>query len=479
MSNAKYEALSQQVLEKIGGKDNIESFTHCITRMRFEVKDQSKVDYEAIKRVAGVVGVINAHGQVQIVIGQDVAKACEVFTQVTGVALDGVSDENLDKELTDGKGFTLKSLPNMLINTLQGCVFPIISVLSTGGFLMLIATLIGPSMLNLCAADSDIVTLFNFAGNAAFYFFPMFLAWSSAKYFKTSIPVALLLAGIMIHPTLLGIVETGEPFTVYGIPMTLVTYSSQFLPAIIVTWVMSYVYRFFKRHIPEFLSFTFVPLLTVLVMIPLMLCVLGPSVTWIANGIAAFITWLADVFGLFARSLLSGVYYFAVIFGVDKIFYSMTLQSLASQGFDALIYPCACVCIYALMGVGAGRIFVVDKDRRAASITNELTLVLGGISEPVLYMEFLPYKYSIVSMFCGGFVGGLIAAIFNCTAYNASAWNVLFAICFVGGDGSSFVPGIIACVVSFSIAFVLEIVLGRRSERRTQVTVPDAPSFEA
>lgn len=479
MSNAKYEALSQQVLEKIGGRDNVESFTHCVTRMRFEVKDQSRVDFDALKKVAGVMGVINAHGQIQIIIGQDVAEACEVFTQVTGIKLDGVSDENLDEELTSKK-FTLRSIPNALINTLQGCVFPIIPVLSTGGFLMLISTVIGPSMLNLVASDSDIAVLFNFAGNAAFYFFPMFLAWSSAKYFKTSIPIAMLLAGIMIHPTLLDIVSAGEPFTVYGIPMTLVTYSSQFLPAIIVTWVMSYVYRFFKRYVPEFLSFTFVPLLTVLVMIPLMLLVLGPSVTWVANGIAAFITWLADVFGLLARSVLSGVYYFAVIFGVDKIFYSMTLQSLASQGFDALIYPCACVCIYALMGVGAGRIFVVDKDRRAASITNELTLVLGGISEPVLYMEFLPYKYSIVSMFCGGFVGGIIAAVFNCTAYNASAWNVLFAICFVGGDGSSFVPGIIACVVSFSIAFVLEIILGRR-ERGKQAAAParEMPTFEA
>lgn len=475
-SPAKYEALSEQILIKIGGKDNVESFTHCVTRMRFEVKDRSVIDLDALKSIPGVIGAINSHGQIQIIIGQDVTEACDAFTRVTGIPLDGVSDENLDQDLI-GRKPTLKSLPNAIINTLQGCVFPIISVLSTGGFLMLLSTLFGPSMLNIFAADSDIVVLLNFAGNAAFYFFPMFLAYSSAKYFKTSIPIAMLLAGIMIHPTLLNIVSEETPFTVYGIPMTLVTYTSQFLPAIIVTGIMSFVYKFFKKVIPDFLSFAFVPLCTVLVMLPLALCLLGPMVSWIASLIAAFVTGLASIFGIAARSILSGVYYFAVIFGVDKIFYSMTLQFLATDGVDPLIYPSACVCIYALMGMGAGRIFVVDKDRRAASITNELTLVLGGISEPTLYMEFLPYKSSIISMFCGGFVGGIIAALFNCNAYNASAWNFLFAICFVGGDGSSLVPGIISCIVSFSIAFVLEIILGRR-ESNKEVKTKEVPIFE-
>lgn len=273
MSN-KYQEISDAILNGIGGKDNVSSCTHCVTRLRFIIKDRSLVDEAALKSISGVLGTQWSGDQLQVIVGQIVDEVYDLICAQAGFETHEAIDENLDGNL--GTRHTAKDIPKMALDALSGCIFPIIPIIIPAGIIQLIASILGPNLLNVLPADSDLITLFTFVGNTGFYFIPIFAAWSASTYFKTSTPIAIFLGVVLIHPTLLQLVTDGTPFTVYGIPMQLVTYSSQFLPSVLSVWIMSYVYKFIKKHMPESLRYAFLPLCTILIMLPIELCAIGP-----------------------------------------------------------------------------------------------------------------------------------------------------------------------------------------------------------
>lgn len=309
MSN-KYQEISDAILNGIGGKDNVSSCTHCVTRLRFIIKDRSLVDEAALKSISGVLGTQWSGDQLQVIVGQIVDEAYDLICAQAGFETHEAIDENLDGNL--GTRYTAKDIPKMALDALSGCIFPIIPIIIPAGIIQLIASILGPNLLNVLPADSDLITLFTFVGNTGFYFIPIFAAWSASTYFKTSTPIAIFLGVVLIHPTLLQLVTDGTPFTVYGIPMQLVTYSSQFLPSVLSVWIMSYVYKFIKKHMPESLRYAFLPLCTILIMLPIELCAIGPLGSGIGVVNGAIATWLANVAGPVAIGLIGGLWYFLV-----------------------------------------------------------------------------------------------------------------------------------------------------------------------
>lgn len=455
MSN--YRDVGEQILSAVGGKDNVSQFTHCVTRLRFILKDRSRIDEARLKSISGVLGTQWAGEQLQVIVGQTVEDIYDEMCGLGGFARREGIDENLDGDLGKKK-LTLKDVPGAMLRTLSGCVFPIIPILIPAGLFSLFASILGPNLLNILPADSDLITLFTFVGNAGYYFIPIFMAWSAAKYFNTSVPVALFLAAVLVHPTLVQMVTDGVEFTVYGIPMTPVTYSNQFLPSIISVWLMSYVYAFFRKYLPESLRYAFLPLFTMMVMLPITLCVIGPLGTAFGNVVGSVATWLANVAGPIAIGLIAGLWYFLVALGMDKAITPISMQQFAQYGYDNLFWCSAIFGTYALIGVALASVIRWKGDKRSVAISNAVTLGVGGVSEPTIYTSILPYKVNMAALFIGGFVGGVIGGAFGCKAWTFGTGNILFAAVFAGGDGASLVPGVIACAVSLLVGFAISFI---------------------
>lgn len=450
---AKYEQLCQDILVHVGGKENISFVTHCMTRLRMNLKDQGKVDQEKIKKVKGVIGCQFSGGQFQVIIGQHVDEVYNDFIEITGLQAQNKIDEQLDK--TKEK-FSWKELPNKLIDAVSGCVTPILPIITATGIIKLIAALLGESMLNILPATSDFMVLLTFVGNAGFYFFPVFVAWAASKKFNTSTPLALFLGAILIHPTLIEMVTNGTQFSVYGIPMTLVNYSSQFLPSILIVWVMSYVYKLFDKVSPKSLKIILVPTCTMLVMLPLALCIVGPLANLLGQGLAAFFTGIYSLVGPLAIGLIGASWYFLVATGMHQALIALATTMIANMGADSIILVGSKSGSYALMGLAVAYLIRCRKEDKAMASANAVTLLVGGISEPTIFSMLLRYKTAMIIQIIAGFVGGVINGIFHVSIYFFGATNILTGLAF----GKDLVLGMIGCSISFIVALVLGIVIG-------------------
>lgn len=471
----KYEELCYQILNFVGSKENIINALHCETRLRMTLKDRGLVDLKQINDLDGVLGCQFVGEQFQIIIGQHVGDVYKEFCKIAELNEEKAIEENLD--LNTNKRSIKYWFNKIVIDVISGCVMPLLPIFVSAGIIKMLVTILGPNLLNVFSVDSDVITLLTFVGDAGFYFLPIFAAWSAAKKFNTNIPIAMFLAAVLIHPTLVEIVTNGTSFTVYGIPMTLVSYASQFLPTILMVWILSYVYKYLNQYCPNSIKMAVVPTCTILIMLPITLCVLGPIGTYCGVLISNFAVWLSSTVGPLAVGLIGGLWYFLVGLGMDKALIPVVTTQFATYGYDNLFWLSAIMATYALIGVSLAYVIRSKKEDKSVSVSNAVTLIVGGISEPSIFGCIWKYKKAMAYLFAGGFIGGAIASILQVKAYTIGTGNILFFTVCAGGDGSSLVPGIIACTVAFLVSFILGIVFGFES-REKEKSIIDAISHK-
>ena len=405
-----YDQIAAEILELVGGTENVSSVTSCATRLRITPKDMSVVQDDMIKQLDGIIGAQVSGSQYQVIVGQQVGHVLESFTRIAGIESRPLGDSGDDAKTPMPD--SLMGWINLALDTLSACVTPMLPIITAAGLVKLIVAVIGPSMLGLVAAESDLVRLLTFVGDAGFYFFPVYAAYSSAKRFGANVPMPLFIAGIMLHPTLVQIVGEGNPFTVYGIPMVLASYASNFIPTILITWVQSKLERALDRIIPDSLHYLLHPLLTLLVLLPVALCVLGPLGTLLGQGIANFLVWLHQTTGPLSIALIAATWPLLITTGMHQALIAIALSYIGTMGFDDSILVGAIVSNYPMMAIGLSSILQAkDADKRSSAITSFITLALGGISEPTLFGTILLERATIIFMMIGGFVGGLYAGI--------------------------------------------------------------------
>ena len=274
---ANYKKVAEQILSTVGGAENVASVTHCMTRLRFNLKDESLSNDEKLEDISSIISVVHAGGQVQLVVGPTVDKVYDEVCKQGGFEVTVSIDEELDgPQLSWKERLAPKHLFNQLLDAVSGAITPILPIFCVAGIFKMLVILFGPEGAGFMSETSDLYRILSLVGDAAYYYFPVFAAYSSAKKFKTSPVLALLIAVVMIYPDMLVIVEDGKPFSVFGIPMQLVNYTKAVLPVILITWAQSYVERFFKKISPDMLRILIVPVGTVLVMLPVALCLCGP-----------------------------------------------------------------------------------------------------------------------------------------------------------------------------------------------------------
>ncbi|WP_205215041.1 PTS transporter subunit EIIB, partial [Enterococcus durans] len=279
---ANYKKVAEQILSTVGGAENVASVTHCMTRLRFSLKDESLSNDEKLEDISSIISVVHAGGQVQLVVGPTVDKVYDEVCKQGGFEVTVSIDEELDgPQLSWKERLAPKHLFNQLLDAVSGAITPILPIFCVAGIFKMLVILFGPEGAGFMSETSDLYRILSLVGDAAYYYFPVFAAYSSAKKFKTSPVLALLIAVVMIYPDMLAIVEDGKPFSVFGIPMQLVNYTQAVLPVILITWAQSYIERFFKKISPDMLRVLIVPVGTVLVMLPVALCLCGPAVQFV------------------------------------------------------------------------------------------------------------------------------------------------------------------------------------------------------
>ena len=453
---AKYTDFCNQILEKVGGKENVSGAVHCMTRLRLNLKDRSQVNIDEVKGLKGVLGAQFSGEQFQIIIGQHVSEVYPEFCALTGLGETKAIEENLDKE-----PFDIKKVPSKVLDYISGSIAPTLPIMMGAGFFKMFYAILGPDLLNLMANESQFMQTLYIVGNAGFYFMPLFIAWGAAKKLNTSIPMALLLSTLLVDPNIINIVTTGEPFSIYGlIPMQLNNYTQSVLPILLTVWVLSYVFKFFDKYVPKSIKIIGVPFCTVVVMLPLMFCALAPVGNWIGMILSGFFSGLYNIAGPLAIALIAAFWPFMVATGMHIAVVQIALLNITSLGYDPIVLAGSNIANYALMGMTVAYFLRTKGEEKQMASANVITLIVGGISEPTLFGILLRNKQAMACQIIGGFIGGLVGGIFGVAVYTMGASNFLTVLQYAGGPGENFIKAGIACAIAFVASMAVGIVIG-------------------
>ena len=397
--------LAVKIIDLVGGDGNISSVLHCMTRLRFVLKDEGKADVDAIKALDGVLGAQFQGGQLQIIIGPHVASLYEEVAERVSVGGAGSIDEDLDGAVPAADSGEKKSVVNRLLEILSGIFLPIIPAIAGAGMLKAIIAILKAA--SLVPEDSTTFQLFNMMADCVFYFLPFFLAASSAKIFKTNITMAIVLAAALVHPTLLDVANAGEVASMdfFGLPVAAVKYTYSVVPIVLGVWAMSYIYHFVDKHMPNVLKVIFTPTITMLISIPLLLIVLGPLGSYAGEALTAFFTWLFSVNGFVAGFIMSLTRPVLVLTGMHQAFTPVVFQNLADKGYDFLL-PTMLMSTFGQFGATAAMIFKLrDPGKKSIAISASVSAIMG-ITEPALYGVLIEEKRALIAACIGGALGG-------------------------------------------------------------------------
>lgn len=402
-----YELISKKILENVGGTQNISLAFHCITRLRLNVKDNSIVKIEEIKKIDGIIGVQYSVGQLQIIIGPEIETLYPVFCKVAGIQENEKINENLDEnqDTKEKNKLTAGTLLNGIMDAISGCVTPVLPIFTILGLSKLLVALLGPTMLKILPEDSQFMMLMAALGDAILYFLPFFIAYSSSKKFKANTVHSMVIAALLLSPSFLAIIESGEPFSVYGIPMTLFNYAGSFIPMILIVYVQHWIEKLVDKITPKSLRTMLYPFFTIILMLPIGLCVLGPIGTFVGKGFAALITMLHKVAGPLATGILGACWPLIVSTGLHHALTTIAITTITAVGFDDNIlvgaalsfFPQAAVAIaFVLKSIKAKK-----EEARSYGIGAMVSHVFAGISEPLIFGILFRYKKSIISLVLG------------------------------------------------------------------------------
>ncbi|MEO2255417.1 beta-glucoside-specific PTS transporter subunit IIABC [Paenibacillus amylolyticus] len=438
--------LAKSILEQIGGEENISNLTHCATRIRMNLKDDSKADLESISKLQGVLKAQNQSGQTQIVIGARVKSVHDELSNMVNVP--SSSDQESKKTKLGFKGSV-----NAVIETIAGVFSPILPVLVACG-LTKAATSIMVNF-NWLENESNIVIFLNMIGDLVFYFLPFFLAVSAAKKFKTNEYIALALAGAYMYPTIMdgakAISETGiKSLDLFTLPVLFVNYKSSVIPIILSVWVMSYIHRKVDKIMPHFLKIFFTSMVVILVMVPLQLIVLGPLGTYIGEGLAEFIQWFYETGGVFSAILLGATRSLLTMLGMHYALAPLQIQEIAQTG-SSYILVSALTANMAQAGAALGVFFAIkNKSAKSLAASTSFSAFLG-ITEPAMYGVNLKYKRPFFIALGASAVSSAFLYFFNAKS-TAYAPPGLFTLPIFEAD--SFVFIIIGVIISATLACV-------------------------
>lgn len=446
------ENVYKQIIDFVGGKENITIFTHCVTRLRFNVKDKGLIDIDSLEELDEVIGTKWGGDQFQIIIGPKVESFYNEINSLLG-GIGEISKNNQSNE-PEEKKFSFMTI----VEAIVGCVIPLIPVFMGTSLVKTLAVLL--NVVGILDESTSTYQLLTWAGDAGMYFIPIFAAYTAAKRFGATPVLAMGLVSFLLYPGFIDNVANGTNMNLFGIPVYNGNYTQMIFPAIMIVFVMSYVERFFKKYIPDMVAVMFVPMLTLLVMLPIMLALIAPLGLWIGSAITTILLALYNHLGFIAVGLLSALYPLMVIIGMHTATVPAMIQVYSTHGYDPLVLPSMIIYNFnqaaAMFGV---MVRSKNKKTKATALSGGVPALVAGVSEPALFAIALPYKTPLIAAMIGGFVGGMYFGLMSVGTYSAGGLGLASVISFVSERPSNMMHAIIGLVLSMIVTFVVSIIL--------------------
>lgn len=442
-----WQATAEGILAAVGGPENITGMTHCATRLRLNLRDVTQCDDAAVKSVVGVVNTVNSAGQYQVLIGTEVPKLYEKFeTLVKGSGA----------QVDEGSASSDESIVSRVFSAISGVFAPLLPAMAGSGILR--GLLILAVQLGLIVEGSGTYTILYTLCMSVFYFLPVLLAFSSGKRFGASPYISALIGACLLYPdfiALMGDAGNGAMSEFFGIPVVLMSYNSTVIPAIVSIWVYSYLYKFLDEHIPETLKLVVLPAISLIVMVPATILVIGPLGVYAGEGIAFVVNWLIERSSVLAGILVGGGWSVLVSMGIHWAVNPIMINNIASNGFD-YICPFTFACNFAVIGCALG-VFLKARNQELKSfaMTGAVTIALSAIIEPTLFGMLVRNKKLFLAQIIGGAVGGAFLGITKvvCTAFVFGSVTTFPA--FVSSDPMNFAFAMIGMAISAIVGGVL------------------------
>jgi len=441
-----YQKTAADILKLVGGEENISQVTHCATRLRFNLKDDTKADTEAIKNVKGVMGTTNNGGQYQVIIGSDVAN---VYKQLVELGSFGSSSNETEKK---SRGISA------LFDTLSGVFTPIMPAMV--GCAMIKAILIILTTFDWLSTESQTYAILTFVSDAAFYFLPMLLAWSAAVKFKVNVGLAIVIAGVLLHPSFAALMSGEEAVKFIGLPITNATYTSSVIPIILAVWVMSYVEKFAEKVSPNIVKTILKPLLIILIMAPLTLIVLGPLGAIAGVYVAEAVAFVNIHMGWLVSGIVGATFPFLIMTGMHYSLGPIAVTAFTTTGLEGIIGPGMLIHSFTQGGAAmAVALKTKNKDLRQLALSSGTTAVLG-VTEPALFGVNLRLKKPLLAVVVAGAAGGIYVGAFGVARAAMGITGLATLPAFITENPMNLVHAIIGCVIGFGTAFVMTLILG-------------------
>lgn len=462
--------VAQRILEEVGGKENISSLTHCFTRLRFVLKDKSKANKEVISNLEGVIQVVEASGQFQIVLGNKVEKIYDELMPMVG-ELEETNNDNGEKI----------GIGTKILNTVAAIFTPTVPAIAASGMLkgiLAVAALIGLNMYGVDIKTYNTYIILNAASDALFYFMPIILARSAAKVFKTNDYIAMILGATLCYPAIVDLMTGENPVTLFGIGITQANYVSSVVPIIIAVFVLAYVEGFVKKIMPEVLKVIMVPTLSLLVMVPATLMIFGPIGIYFGNVVNWAYYYIMGLSPILLGAFIGGIWCVLVIFGAHRAIIPIGINDVAKTGRQNLL-AFAGAANFSQAGAALG-VFLKTKNKNLKTVAASATVTaLFGITEPAIYGANLclkkPMIYAVISGALGGALMGWGGSYGNAFANQ----GVLTIPVYAEAGTKAFVCYLLGCLIAFGGACIMTVVLGfkdlpEENAKKVQETLTDA-----
>lgn len=441
-----YVKLAENILENVGGSQNILAVWHCATRLRFNLKDETKANTKIIEHLDGVVTVVQSAGQYQVVIGNSVTKVYDAITSL---------DSNLGNDERNNKNVEEKqSLVNRLLAFVSSVFTPFLGALAASGILK--GLLVLTTTFNIFSETDGAYQVWNAASDAIFYFLPLFIGFTAAKQLKVNQFVAVTIAGALVYPNLVSLLSETGGIDFFSLPIQAATYSASVIPILLTVWVLSYIEPFFDKLFPESVRNIFTPLLSIMIMVPLTLLVVGPIGNVVSKVLATILASLYNFSPMIAGFILGGIHQVIVIFGVHWALITLMINNISEYGQDPWL-PIVCIAVFAQAGASLG-VFLKTRDKKMKSLSGSaFVTAIFSITEPAIYGVNLKLKKPMYFALASSAIGGAIAGFGEVKATTFTFPGIL-AIPTYLGDG--FIFEVIGLLVAIGLATILTYFFG-------------------
>ena len=468
MAKVDYEALAPRIVELVGGEGNVTNFTHCITRLRFNVSSKDKVDVDAINAMSEFNGCVWSGSQLQIVVGTAVDDAYDAVLKCTSFERAAAIDENLDVHTERPHG--IKGWFSNLLNIIVECMVPCIPLFMSMGLFSALASILGPQGFAVIGAEDGLYLLFTWAKDALMYGVATVLAYTASKRFNVSVVTALSLVLIVSATDLINAISGGT-FNIGGIAPMPITIQNQSISIIVSIWIMKYVRGFWNKVLPNSFRYVFLDFLTLLVLVPLTIFVIVPGIYLIGMAIALPVSLLSSFSAPLASVIAAAIFIPLTSMGLHIAIAGLFCMDFITTGVNYTLMPVQACQGFILLGLNLAVMIRAGKNQRLKDTAQDCLIAsfVGGVTEPTIYGILLRRPRTMIAALGGMASCALVLSLAHVGVFAIAPSSFLGVTAFLAGGVPNFLAAIPGIVTGMVVSFLIVMVLGVGEERTSGI----------